>query len=51
MKPITMGVRFSSSIGYDGYKQNPFSTFTGTAAGCLLATGQSDAASTLITTV
>jgi len=51
MKPITMGDRFLPPLDTRATQQNPSSTFTGTVAACPLATGQSDAVSTLITTV
>ena len=46
-----MGVRFLPSLDTIVTQQNLASTFIGIATACPLATGQSDAVSTLITTV
>jgi hypothetical protein len=51
MQSITMSVRFLAPMDTMFTQHNPSSTFTGTAAACPVATGQSDAVSTLITTV
>jgi len=47
MQLITMGVRFITPMDTMVTQQNPASTFTGTAAACPLATGQSDSVSAL----